>query len=179
MSVSYCKESYEDIKIEANNILVNNTYSFRDIGDGITINQQGNRIKRVFSNNIINKILAYNDVTSSRTYCEDNFIGLSKNISNLSISCNQDIWNTLAGTPLDNNNIRFYENKFGEDSENIRMTVQEWLNLVNNEKKLISFEWYIEFIEPIVSNEFLKFQLTFELEDGTEYITETESVKFG
>lgn len=111
-------------------------------------------------------------------YCEDNFIGLKKDITTLIISCNKDIWNTVPVAPLDHNNIRLFENKSEVDSENIHLTVDEWLSFVNNEDQLITFEWHIEFIEPIESNEFLKFQLTFELEDGTEYITETESVKF-
>lgn len=174
---SCCKESYDDIKIQASNILVKNTYNFRSIADGVTINQQGYRIKCFLSDNIIRQISAYNDVTATLNYCEANFIGLKKDITNLTISCDKDIWNTLAGTPLDNNKIRFYENKFEVDSRNERLTIQEWLDLINNEDQLITFEWFIEFIETIDSTEFLKFQLLFELADNSEYITETESVK--
>lgn len=174
---SCCKKSFDDFYFNANDISIKNTYQFRDIGDGVTVNQQGYRIKCILSDDIIQIISDLNDLKASLDYCEDNFIGLKKDISNLNISCDQGIWNTLAGTPLDNNNIRFYENKSEEDSENIRMTVQEWLTVVNNDDQLITFEWFIEFNDPIISTEYLKFKLQFELVDGSEYTTETESVK--
>jgi len=176
--VSCCKESYENININANNIQVKNTYHFRNIGDAITVNQQGYRIKCFLSDNIVQEIFAFNEVKASLNYCEDNFIGLKKDIANFYISCDQDIWNTLAGTPLDNNNIRIYENKFSDDSQNKKLTIQEWLDFINNEDQLITFEWFIEFNEPIISTEYLKFRLLFEQVEGTEYITETNSVKF-
>jgi hypothetical protein len=48
ISVSYCKESFEDIKMDASNILVSHTNHFIGISDGVTINQQGYRIKKYF-----------------------------------------------------------------------------------------------------------------------------------
>jgi hypothetical protein len=177
MFVSCCKKSFDDIYFSANDIRAKNTYQFRGISEGVTINQQGYRIKCLLNDEIIELISDLNDLRASLDYCEDNFIGLKKDIVNLSISCDQDIWNTTAGTPLDNMNIRIYENKFPEDSQNKRLTIQEWLDFVNNEDQLITFEWFIEFNEPIVSTEYLKFKLFFELADGSEYSTETELVK--
>ena len=83
--VSCCKESYENININANNIQVKNTYLFRNIGDAITINQQGYRIKCFLSDNIVQEILAFNKVKASLNYCEDNFIGLKKGPGVLSV----------------------------------------------------------------------------------------------
>lgn len=175
--ISCCKKSFDDILINASDIDIKNTNQFRDIGDGVTVNQQGYRIKCFLSDRVVELISDLNDVRASFDYCENNFIGLKKDISNLTISCDKDIWNSQAGTPLDNNNIRIYENNFPEDSKNNRLTIQEWLNFVNNEDQLISFEWFIEFNEPIISTEYLKFKLLFELADGSEYVIETDSVK--
>ena len=177
-ATSCCKKSFEDIYFNANNIVVKNTYQFRDIGDGVTVNQQDYRIKCVLSDNVKQAINEFNNAKASLDYCEDNFIGLKKDISELTFLCTQDIWNTPAGSPLESNNIRFYENKFPEDSQNNRLTVQEWLSYVNNEDQLITFEWFIEMTEPITSAEYLKFQLRFELVDGSQYLAETPLVKF-
>lgn len=174
---SCCKKSLGDIYFNANDIRVQNTNLFINIGDGVTVSQQDYRIKCLLSENIVEIISDINDLRASFDYCEDNYIGLKRGISNLIISCDKDIWNSLAGTPLDNNNIRIFENKFEEDSQNLRLTIQEWLAFVNNEDQLITFEWFIEFNEPIISTEYLKFQLRFEIADGSEYFTQTESVK--
>ena len=176
--IACCKKSFDDLHFEANKIEVKNTYNFRDIGESVTISQQGFRIKCHLSEETIELISELNELRASLDFCEDNFIGLNKDIENFYISCDKDIWNTLAGTPLDNNKIRIYENKFPEDSQNKRLTIQEWLNFINNEDQLITFEWFIEFNEPIISTEYLKFKLHFEIEDGSIYTTETPSVKF-
>lgn len=178
MAVSCCEKSLDDLHYNVNNIIIKNTYNFRDISEGVTVDQQGFRIKCVLNDKTVKSISDLNKLKVSLGDCEDNFIGLSKDISNLSILCSQNIWNTPAGNSLDHNNIRFYENKFPEDSQNNRLTVQEWLNFVNNEDQLITFEWYIEMTEPITSTEYLKFQLRFELIDGSQYIAETPLVKF-
>ena len=107
ISNSCCKKSFEDIYFNANNIVVKNTYQFRDIGDGVTVNQQDYRIKCVLSDNIIQAITEFNNAKASLDYCEDNFIGLKKDISNLTFYCTKDIWNTPSGNPLDNANIWF------------------------------------------------------------------------
>ncbi|MGM5470212.1 hypothetical protein ACS386_08040 [Flavobacteriaceae bacterium LMO-SS05] len=178
LTVASCCDDPMDIFFKAKDIEIHNTHKFRNIGDGITVNQQDYRIRCFLNAKTVKDISDINDFRYSRGGCEDNFVGLKKDIANLTISCNKNIWNTPSGNPLDNTNIRFYENKFGEDSENVRLTVDEWLAFVNNEDQLVTFEWYIEFIETIDSTEYLKFQLLFEIVDGSEYITETESVKF-
>jgi hypothetical protein len=173
-----CLKNFYDFYFEAKNIKITNTYNLRDIGDGVTISQTGYRIKCFLSEQIKKAISDINKGRTATGYCEDNFVGLKKDISNLKISCNKDIWNTIAGAPLEHNNIRFFEHTLGEDSENKRLTIVEWLNFINNEDQLVTFEWYMEFNEPIISNEFLKFTLTFEVEDGSQYNIETQSVKF-
>ena len=176
--VSCCKKNYDDIYFNADAIEVNNTYNFRDISDGVTINQESYHIKFIFSEAIKETIEDIKAVSKSLDYCEDNDIALKKDITNLVISCDKAIWNTSAGTPLDQNFIRFFEHTSSNDSENLRLTVADWLQLINNENQFLDFEWYLEFNQFIDSNEFLKFQFLFELADGSEYITETESVKF-
>lgn len=178
LTMSACCEDPLDFFFNVNKIEINNSYQFRNIGDGVTVNQQGYRIKCFLNEKTVNDIAEYNKTCVSLGTCEQNFIGLKKDIVSLYISCDKDIWNVSAGIPLDNNNIRIYENKFPEDSQNNRLTIQEWLDFVNNETQLINFEWFIEFNEPIISTEYLKFRLQFEVVDGTDYITETESVKF-
>jgi len=178
LTVVSCCDDPIDVFFKAKDIEIQNTYKLRNIGDGVTVNQQDYRIKCFLNAKTAKDISDINDSRRSIGMCEDNFVGLKKDIAKLIISCNKNVWNTPSGTPLNNDNIRFYENKFGEDSENLRLTVDEWLAFVNNEDQLITFEWFIEFIAPIVSNEYLKFKLTFELVDRSEYITETESVKF-
>lgn len=166
-----------DLFFNAKDIEVNNTYQFRNFGDGVTVNQQDYRIKCFLNAKTVKNISDLNDGRVSQGLCENNFVGLKKDIANLTISCNKNIWNTPSGTPLDANNIRIYENKTADDSQNLRLTVQEWLTFLNNEDQLITFEWFIEFNEPIISAEFLKFQLRFEIVDGSEYTIETKSVK--
>lgn len=177
LTMSACCDDPLDFSFNVNKIEINNTYQFRNIGDGITVNQQGYRIKLFLNEKTVKDISDLNDLSVSLGRCEQNFIGLNKDIVSLSISCDKDIWNVSAGIPLDNNNIRIYENKFPEDSQNKRLTIQEWLNFINNEDQLITFEWFIEFNEPIISTEYLKFRLQFEVVDGSEYIVETGLVK--
>ena len=173
-----CKKSFDDLYLNANAIEVNNTYNFRDISDGVTINQEGYHIKFIFSDAIKEAIEEINAGRKSLDYCEDNEVALKKDITHLVISCDKAIWNTSAGTSLDQNFIRFFEHTSSNDSENLRLTVADWLQLINNENQFLDFEWYLEFNQLIDSNEFLKFQFLFELADGSEYIKETESVKF-
>lgn len=175
---SCCKKSASDIYFNANDIRLKNTYQLIEIRDGVTVNQDGYRIKCYLNDKTVKYISDINDLNKSFGYCENNFIGLAKDISNLKISCDKDVWNISAGTPLNQNNIRVFGNKSAVDAENERLTIVEWLSYINNEDQLVTFEWFIEFVEIIDSSEYLKFTLTFELEDGSEYVTETGPVKF-
>ena len=176
--LSCCKKSASDIYFNASDIELKNTYQLNDIRDGVIVNQDGYRIKCNLNDKTVKYISDINDLNNSFGYCDDNFIGLEKDISNLKISCDKDIWNISAGTPLDHNNIRVFENKSSVDAENERLSIVEWLSYINIEDQLVTFEWFIEFVEIIDSDEFLKFNLTFELEDDSEYVTETGLVKF-
>lgn len=175
--LSCCKKNFDDLYFNANTIEVKNTYNFRDIGDGVTIIQEGFNIKFLLNEAIKEAVDEINTVRTSLDYCEDNTVALKKDISNLIISCDKAIWNTLAGAPLDHNFIRFFEHSIGSDSENNRLTVTEWLHIINNENQFMDFEWYLEFNQLIDSNEFLKFKFHFEIADGSEYKVETVSVK--
>jgi len=157
IEVSCCKKTFDDLYFNANAIEVKNNYNFRDISDGVTINQEGYNIKFIFSDAIKEAIEDINTFRKSLDYCEDNEVALKKDITNLVISCDKAIWNTPAGTPLDQIFIRFFEHTFSNDSENQRLTVPDWLQLINNENQFLDFEWYLEFNQFIDSNEFLKF----------------------
>lgn len=172
-----CKTNLDNYYIKISEIRITNNNLLTELGRGEIINQSDYRIRCFINENLIkdvkdlNKIPDYDD-------CDHQYIlKFKKEITVVKISCSQPIWNTTANSPLDNKNIRFYENEFAEDSRNIRFTIDEWIDLVNHEKDLMNFEWFIEFNEPIISTEYLKFRLQFEVVDGSEYIVETGLVK--
>jgi len=175
--VSCCKKSFDDFYFRVNDIIAKNTYDFTDVGDGVTISQEGYRIKLKLNDAIKDAIEDINSVRKSLDYCEDNEVALKKDIASLRISCNTTIWNTPAGSALDLNNIRVFEHKAGIDSEPMYMTVNDWIQHINSKTQFVDFEWYLEFNEVITSTEYLKFQLQFELIDGSHYSTETGLVK--
>ena len=111
------------------------------------------------------------------TSCEDNFVGLKSDIVDFKITCNKDILGIQAGQKIDYNKINVYKIGFTDDSKNQRKTIAEWLNILNNGGYLLAFEWYFEFKETIASNDYLKFEIFIKQEDGTEFKTETNSIK--
>lgn len=175
--LSCCKKTFDDFYFNTNDMEVINTYNFRDIGDGVTISREGYLIKLKLNETTKEAIEDINSVRTSMDYCEDNEVALKKDISSLTISCNNTIWNIPAGSPLDLNNIRIFEHELASNTEPIYMTVQEWIELINSKTQFVDFEWYLKFNEVITSNVFLKFQLHFELKDGSKYFTETGLVK--
>ena len=172
-----CKESFDDLYFSLEDIRITNTYRFREIGDGTIINQEGFKIKCYFSDHIIEAISDINELRASLDYCEDNLIALKEDIASLKITCNKNIWNTPAGYPLDNNKISFIQNP-NDSIDIMSFSNDEWVEIINAEEKFTSFEWFIEFNEEISSNEYLKFELLFELANGNMYGIETELVKF-
>ena len=175
---SCCKKNFDDLYFNAIDIQVKNTYNYSEINDSIIISQEGYLIKMMLNDNIKDAIKKINSARQSLNYCEDTEVALKNDISNLAISCNKAIWNTPAGSPLDLNPIRIFENELSKDSEIIPLTVNDWIGLINTKIQFVDFEWYVEFNEPIVSTEFLVFRFEFELIDGLKYSAKTEMVKF-
>jgi hypothetical protein len=176
--IGCCKTNLDNFYIKISEIRITNNNLLTKLGRGEIINQSEYRIRCFLNENLIEDAKDLNKKIRTVNYCDQYVLKFSNIITDFNISCSQPIWNTTTDTPLDKNNIRFYENKFAEDSQNIRFTIDEWIDLVNHEKDLFDFEWFIEFNEPIISTEYLKFKLLFELADGSEYSTETEFVKF-
>ena len=175
--VSCCKKTFDDLYFNVSDIVAKNTYNFRDIGEGVTIGQEGYLIKLTLTDTMKEAIENINSIRKSLDYCEDNEVALKNDIQNLTLSCNQTIWDTPAGTPLDLSRIRIFEHQADSNSEITRMTVKDWIDLINTKTQFIEFEWYMEFNEVITSTEYLKFQLQFELKNGSIYHTETGLVK--
>ena len=109
--------------------------------------------------------------------CEDIFVGLKSDITEFTITCNKDILNAEAGEPIDYNKLNVYKIGFTEDSKNKRVTITEWLDILNNGGYLLAFEWYFEINETIGSDEYLKFKINIAQEDGTEFEIETNSIR--
>ena len=175
MMISCCKKSFDDLYFNVKDITVKNTYNFRDISDGVTVNQEGYRIKLILNENTREAIEDINNVRKSLDYCEDNEVALKKDISKLSITCNHTLWETPAGSSLNLDNIRIVERS--SENETNPLKVDEWIDLINAKIQFVDFEWYMTFTEPIISTDYLKFTLTFEIVDGNTYKTETETVK--
>jgi len=161
-------------------IYVSNTSLYTTLNDSAIVNQDNYRIKCLIDEEIITQVFNFTPLIQSlyATSCEDNFVGLKMDIVRFEITCNKEIWNIQPRNLLDHNKIRVYKKWFTEDSKNQRMTIDEWLDILNNGGYQLAFEWYFEFMDKISSNDYLKFQILFELEDGTEYIIETKSIKF-
>lgn len=111
------------------------------------------------------------------TSCEDNHVGLNSDITNFTITCNKAIMGVEAGQPIDLEKMNIYKTWFYDDAKNTRMFINECLGILNNGGYLLAFNWFIEFREPLNSEEFLTFTVNIQQEDGNEFIAETNSVK--
>jgi len=106
--------------------------------------------------------------------CEENFVGLDSRIESFVITSNQDIYNTPAGNPLDYSNFRVHTNGFDAD---MGLAVDEWLYNINNSGYLFNLSWYFQLSEPSDSDSYMKFTINIIQEDGTDFETQTASVK--
>lgn len=111
------------------------------------------------------------------TSCEDNHVGLKADITEFSISCNQKILGVEAGQPISFDKMNIYKIGFNEDLKNQRQTIDEWIRILNVGGYLLAFQWYIEFKEPIVSNEYLNFKIKIRQEDGSTFVAETNAIR--
>lgn len=163
------------------NLKVDNCKVRTDLIDNSIVNNNDFRIRlkilnETFTNvNILNRNSIINGTYAFS--CEDNYEGLKSDITSFKISCNKDILDTPAGESIDFSKIKVYQNGFYDDSKNFRITVNEMLDILNKGDYLLGFEWYFEFKQKIVSNEYLKFKISIRQEDGSEFEVETNSVK--
>jgi hypothetical protein len=150
-----------------------------EIAEGAKVSQKDFRIKLIFEVEILaqlfNRYLLINSLYA--TSCEDNLVGLKSDIIDFKITCNKEILNTQVGESIDYSKLRIYKIGFTEDSRNQRMTINEFLNILNNGGYLLAFEWYIEFYEAINSDELLRFKIYIKQENGTEFEIETNSIR--
>lgn len=116
------------------------------------------------------------------TSCENMGLkGLVNDIKKIELVCDQNILNTPAGVPLDlEKMVWFYEYRSLEDNRNQRISLSECLEIMNNGRyEQGRYEWYMEFQETIIRNDFLTFRMKVEMEDGAVFQMETSTVKIG
>ncbi len=162
-----------DLEIENYNIQTNTTVSE-------IVAQDEFRIKLVISDEtyaqvfdpyfLINSVYAAVD-------CYDIYNGLESDITEFSITCDKEILDANPGEPIDISKLNVYKNRFFNDADNRRKTIEEWLDIMNNGGYLLAYEWYFEFNERINSDEDLKFKIRIKQEDGTEFEFETNSIQ--
>jgi hypothetical protein len=161
------------------NIKADNSKLQTTLKDSSSVNKKDFRIRLKIMNetisNVINRNLLINGAYALS--CEDNYEGLKSDIISFKITCNKDILGTSAGESLDFSKMKVYKVGFIDDSKNLRITVNEMLSILNKGGYLLDFEWYFEFQEEIISNEFLNFKILIEQEDGSKFEVETGSIK--
>ena len=162
-----------------NSINFDNCNLKTDLIDSATVSKSKFRIRLRMSNenfvSAINRNLFINEAAALS--CDDTFVGLKSDITNLKISCNKDILDTPAGESIDFSKMKAYRTSYFDDEKNTRITINEMIAILNNGGYLLDFVWYFEFEEELISNDYLKFKIDIEQEDGSEFEGETNSVK--
>ena len=161
------------------NLKADNCKLQTDLINNSTVNKNDFRIRlKILNENITNVINRNSLINGAYAFaCEDNYEGLKSDIVSFKISCNRDILDTPAGESIDFSKIRVYKIGFYDDSKNFRKTVDEMLDILNNGGYELGYEWYFEFNQKIISNEYLKFKISIEQEDGSKFEVETNSIK--
>ena len=167
---------------EINSIDIVNTNLREELLDSAIVEKENYRIKCNIDAKLISDIQNRFTFSSSlyATSCPENsFNGLKNNIKKLDIYCNKEILNIPAGSPLNiNNKIRVYEFKFPDDEKNERLSISEWIDILNNDPiGRILYEMYFEFQESINNKEFLEFKFRFEFENGSILEFKTNEIK--
>ncbi|MDH5399912.1 MAG: hypothetical protein OEX02_17295 [Cyclobacteriaceae bacterium] len=109
---------------------------------------------------------------------DEGYEGLRHKITGYSITCDKDMLGIKAGESLEGK-LQVVRGGYQYPNET-KYTVQEWVDRVQYGGKggLNRVTWYMEFVEPITSAEYLKFTLHFELEDGSLIEESTGYVRF-
>lgn len=149
------------------------------LDDGETVSKGNHRLRLKITEETFAQLFNPSKLINAAyaTSCEDIFAGLKSDIVEFSISCNEEIFDTEAGTSIDYNKLSVYKIGFTDDLDNQRKTIQEWLDIMNNGGYLLAFEWYFAFNEQINSTDFLKFKVNIKQEDGTRFVFETNAIK--
>lgn len=164
------------------NIEILNTQPYEELEDSSTINSSNYRIKCKMDVDMTTYLFSpFFYQAAYATSCVDYFVGLRSDITKFEITCNKSIGNIGAGEQLNiNDNILIYDRSFIDDSKNERMSIEDWLDLLNNGGYQLAYqkwEWYFEFKNLPSSNEYLKFKFLFLLENGEKYEIETNSIR--
>jgi hypothetical protein len=151
-----------------------------ELGDSLTVSQNDFRIRLRMEEEAFAQFFSPNNIINSAyaTSCEDNLVGLKSDIVKFEIRCNKSILGIPAGEPIDFSKLRVYHDLgFTDNSRNQRITIPEWILILNNDGYQIGADWYFEYQEPLNTDDYFKFNVLIKQEDGTEFNAETNSVK--
>jgi hypothetical protein len=98
------------------------------------------------------------------------YLGLNPKIESFNIICNKDILGINSGKVI-NSKLRV------KTSDNIILTVDKWQDAMNRGVYKPDGFWQFEFSEPLNSDEFLVFEISLKLFDGTIFSEKTDAVK--
>jgi hypothetical protein len=159
-------------------IRISNTKLQTTLADGAIVSKSDFRIRCVIEEETLQ---AYNfgifSNSALATSCEDNFVGLRSNIIDFRLTCNKKIFDIEPGQPIGSNLISVYKIGFYDDSKNSRKTMNEWLTILNEGGYQLAYEWYLEFKQEVVTEEYLEFSITVEQANGKVFTAHTEAVK--
>lgn len=108
--------------------------------------------------------------------CPYDIITLGSKITDFALSCDKRIFDTDSGVAIDPSLIRVYRSEYSDDSENTRMTLAEWLSLINDVDYGDNI-WFFEFTNEIQSLEYLVFTIEFKQASGKVFTANTYPVK--
>jgi len=151
-----------------------------ELEDSLAVAQSDFRIKLRIKEESFSQVFSPDFILNSAyaTSCEDNFVGLKSDVVDFEIRCNKNILEIPVGESIDFDKISVY-NDFGytDDSQNQRLSIPEWISILNNNGFLRMSDWYFEFKEALNTDDYLKFNILIKQEDGTEFNAETNFVK--
>jgi len=174
--ISCCRDTfyqyYSIIDMQSSNCLFQN-----ELQDSATVTQEEYRLKiqlspapylkSSLSSLFINRAMALS--------CEEINVGLDSKIESFTISADQKIYNTKAGDPLAHSKFRI--NPSGIESKEAEITIDEWLENINNSGYIHDLMWYFHLDEPLLIDAYIRFTIDILLDNGTTFKSITPPVR--
>ena len=178
--ISCCKDSLLDYT-KFNSINLSNTSLKNSLPDSSTVSQANFRIKLRINGEFIaqrNSRPSFLNNSYATSCANMGLNGLKSDIVRLEMTCNKEILGVPSGQKLNLSKVKVYEFGYYDDAKNKKISLNEWLNILNNGRfEQSGYELYFEFEDPIISNEFLKFKVVMEFQDGVILEAETNNVR--
>lgn len=152
---------------------------YTPLGDSTTSAQRDFRIRISLKAETFAQVMPLWGVLPSAkaTSCPDDFRGLQSDITYCTLTCSHDALTTAAGEPIAEDKFSIYSVGFTDDAKNDRISIQEWLRIMNTGGYLLAYNWYIEFKEAVQSDSILTFTMHIKQEDGSEFTATTNPVR--